>query len=42
MVAVPIGYRDPRNPKKEAESYKVLTSKDLVSIESKSLEVNNK
>jgi serine/threonine protein kinase len=42
MVAVPIGYRDPRSPKKEAESYKALTPKDLVSIESKSLEVENK
>jgi ABC-type branched-subunit amino acid transport system substrate-binding protein len=40
IVAVPVGYRDPRNPKQEAENYKVLTLEDLVSLEKKSSEVN--
>jgi serine/threonine protein kinase len=42
VVAVPIGYRDPRNPKQEAKNYQVLTPEDLVSLENKSLEVNQK
>jgi serine/threonine protein kinase len=42
IVAVPIGYRDPRSSRQEAENYQLLTPEDLVSLENKSLEINRK